>query len=92
MEVYATQSRGIGGKIRHLLDDFVVEELLVDGSLAEVSPPVEVWEPTGEGNYLICVLVKRRWDTFLAVRAGCRETTGLARNGSGLRVSRTPKP
>jgi len=68
MEVYATQSLGIGGKIRQLLDDFVVEELLVDGSLAEVTVPVEVLEPTGDGRYLICVLVKRRWDTFLAVR------------------------
>ncbi len=68
IEIYATQSPGIGGKIRQLLDDFVVEELLVDGSLAEVSPSVESWEPVGEGRYLICVLVKRRWDTFLAVR------------------------
>ena len=68
IEVYATQSPGIGGRIRQLLDDFVVEELLVDGSLAEVSSPVEAWEPAGEGRYLICVLVKRRWDTFLAVR------------------------
>jgi len=68
IETYATQSPGIGGRIRQLLDDFVVEELLVDGSLAEVSPPVETWEPAGEGRYLICVLVKRRWDTFLAVR------------------------
>jgi len=68
IEVYSTQSLGIGGKIRHILDDFVVEELLVDGSLAKVSGPVEVWKPVGEGRYLICVLVKRRWDTFLAVR------------------------
>jgi tRNA pseudouridine13 synthase len=68
IEAYATQSPGIRGKIRQLLDDFVVEELLVDGSLAEVSPPTEVWERAGEGRYLICVLVKRKWDTFLAVR------------------------
>jgi len=68
IETYATQSPGVGGRIRQLLDDFVVEELLVGGSLAEVSPPVEAWEPAGEGRYLICVLVKRRWDTFLAVR------------------------
>jgi len=68
IETYATQSPGIGGRIRQLLDDFVVEELLVDGSVAEVSPPVETWEPAGDGRYLICVLVKRRWDTFLAVR------------------------
>ncbi|MEJ2280772.1 MAG: tRNA pseudouridine(13) synthase TruD [Candidatus Bathyarchaeota archaeon] len=68
IETYYTNSLGIGGKIRNLLDDFVVEELLIDGSLAEVSPKIESWEPTGMGNYLICVLVKRRWDTFLAVR------------------------
>ncbi|WGM89939.1 MAG: tRNA pseudouridine(13) synthase TruD [Candidatus Bathyarchaeum tardum] len=68
MEVYATQSEGIGGKIKQLIDDFVVEELLTDGTLAEVNPPIEEWIPTGEGQNLICVLVKRRWDTFLAVR------------------------
>jgi len=68
IETYVTQSLGVGGRIRQLLDDFVVEELLVDGSLAEVSAPVEGWEPAGMGRYLICVLVKRRWDTFLAVR------------------------
>jgi tRNA pseudouridine13 synthase len=68
IETYLTQSLGVEGKIRQLLDDFVVEELLVDGSLAKVSAPVEAWEPAGMGRYLICVLVKRRWDTFMAVR------------------------
>lgn len=68
LEVYATKSKGIGGKIRQLLDDFVVEEFLFDGSLAEVSPPSKISEPVGEGHYLICVLVKRKWDTFMAVR------------------------
>ena len=66
MEIYATQSLGIGGRIRQLIEDFVVEELLVDGSKAEVSP-VETQEPVGRGRYLICVLVKRNWDTLLAV-------------------------
>jgi tRNA pseudouridine13 synthase len=68
IETYVTQSAGVGGRIRQLLDDFVVEELLVDGSLASVSAPAEAWTPAGEGPYLICVLVKWRWDTFLAVR------------------------
>lgn len=68
IEVYATQTPGIGGKIRQQIDDFVVEELLVDGSLAEITPHAEVFEPSGEGRYLICVLVKRRWDTFLAMK------------------------
>jgi tRNA pseudouridine13 synthase len=68
IESYVTRSLGVGGRIKQLLDDFVVEELLVDGSLAQVSPPDATWEPVGEGHYLICVLVKRRWDTLLAVR------------------------
>jgi tRNA pseudouridine13 synthase len=72
METYLTQSEGVGGKIRQQLDDFVVEELLVDGSLASVVAPTETWEPVGDGRYLICVLVKRRWDTFLATQEVAR--------------------
>jgi tRNA pseudouridine13 synthase len=68
IEVYSTKSPGIGGKIRHITDDFLVEELLVDGSLAEVTTPIEEWMTRGEGAYLICVLIKRKWDTFMAVR------------------------
>jgi len=67
MEIYATQSVGIGGRIRQLIEDFVVEELLVDGSKAEVSR-AEAWNPEGRGRYLICILVKRDWDTLLAIR------------------------
>ena len=67
MEIYATRSLGIGGRIRQLIEDFVVEEVLVDGSRAEVSL-AKIWEPIGRGRYLICILVKRDWDTLLAVR------------------------
>ena len=68
IEVYITQTKGLGGKIRQLASDFIVEELLVDGSLAEVSEPSKSWNSTGEGSYLICVLVKQNWDTFLSVK------------------------
>jgi len=67
MEVYATQSPGIGGRIRQFPEDFAVEEILADGSKAGVSP-VEIQEPVGKGRYLICVLVKRDWDTLRAVK------------------------
>lgn len=67
IEVYASSSLGIGGKIRQFSEDFVVEEALLDGSKAEISP-VETQQLVGKGHYLICVLVKRDWDTFLAVR------------------------
>jgi len=70
IEVYATSSLGIGGVIRCFAEDFVVEEMLVDGSKAEVnhfkdrvlsSSPIK-------NHYLVCVLIKRDWDTFLALK------------------------
>jgi len=67
IEVYATQSLGIGGVIRQFIEDFIVEEILVDGAKAGISP-IETQKPVGKGRYLICVLVKRDWDTLLAVR------------------------
>jgi len=67
MEVYASHSPGIGGRIRQLPEDFIVEEVLTDGSKAEVQPS-RIEAPVGWGRYLLCVMVKRNWDTLLAVR------------------------
>ncbi|TRO48573.1 tRNA pseudouridine(13) synthase TruD, partial [Candidatus Bathyarchaeota archaeon] len=36
IEVYATKTAGTGGVIRESVDDFKVEEVLVDGSKAEI--------------------------------------------------------
>jgi len=71
IEVYASKSLGIGGRIRQFPEDFVVEEVLVDGAKAEVQP-VETPQPIGEGRYLVCVLVKRDWDTLRAVKKVAR--------------------
>jgi len=71
IEVYATRSLGIGGVIRHFVEDFVVEEVLVDGSKAEISQSIErqvLGSSPVKNRYLLCVLVKRDWDTFLALR------------------------
>jgi len=67
IEAFASQSPGIGGRIRQFFEDFVVEEVLVDGSTAEVQP-IEPRQVAGEGRYLICVLIKRGWDTLLSVK------------------------
>jgi tRNA pseudouridine13 synthase len=73
IEAYATSSLGIGGMIKRSADDFVVEEMLVDGSKANVNHLSEM-NPLGSSSvknrFLMCVLVKRNWDTISAVKAG----------------------
>jgi tRNA pseudouridine13 synthase len=71
IEVYATCSLGIGGIIRQFVDDFVVEEVLVDGSKAEINQSAEhqvLGSSPVKNRYLLCVLVKRNWDMFQALR------------------------
>lgn len=74
IEVYVTSSLGIGGVIRQCAEDFVVEEVLVDGSKAGVNLPRSHVRHKALGSslagnrYLLCVLVKRNWDMFLALR------------------------
>ena len=71
IEVYTTKTSGVGGAIREAADDFVVEEVLVDGSKASVNGVVatKVLGSTLQNQrYLLCVLVKRNWDTFIAVK------------------------
>lgn len=71
IEAYATKTSGVGGVIRKEVDDFVVEEVLVDGSKAQSSPAVPskvLGSSLERQRYLLCVLVKRNWDTFIAVK------------------------
>jgi len=72
MEVYATKTLGIGGKIRQFVEDFTVEEILIDGSKASICPE-NVPLLVGEGKYLICLLVKRNWDNLLVIREIARK-------------------
>lgn len=71
IEVYATSSLGIGGVIRRFSEDFIVEEVLVDGSKAKMNQleGQVLSSSTTKDRYLLCVLVKRNWDTFLALKA-----------------------
>jgi tRNA pseudouridine13 synthase len=74
IEVYATQTAGIGGTIRENVEDFVVQEVLVDGSIAQIETSESC--PNGQvlgcsaakNRYMLCVLVKRNWDTLIAVK------------------------
>jgi tRNA pseudouridine13 synthase len=71
MQLYATKTEGVGGKIKEVVDDFVVEEVLVDGSKALVNGtmPQRILGSTHQRqHFLLCILVKRNWDTFIAVK------------------------
>ena len=72
MSTYATRTAGLGGVIRRTIDDFLVEEALVDGSVARIEKVIDDSQPLGASAklqpYLLCVLVKHRWDTFVAIK------------------------
>ena len=71
IEVYVTKSLGVGGEIREAVDDFVVEEILVDGSKASINgdvPTKVLGSSTQKQRFLLCVLVKRNWDNFIAIK------------------------
>jgi tRNA pseudouridine13 synthase len=71
IDVHATETAGVGGVIRKYVDDFVVEEVLVDGSKASIKKAAEtrvLGASDAKQRYLLCVLVKRNWDTFIALK------------------------
>ncbi len=71
IEVYSTCSLGISGVIRQSVEDFIVQEVLADGSKAEIVKSAEhqaLGSSSVKNRYLLCVMVKRNWDTFQALR------------------------
>ena len=71
IEVYGTDTLGTGGVIRSAVEDFVVEEVLVDGSRANIAATAEshaLRASLDRQEFLLCVLVKRDWDTFIALK------------------------
>lgn len=67
IEVYATKSFGIGGRLRQFPEDFKVEEILLNGSKAQIEPST-VSQIGENGRYLVCVLVKRNCDNLIAIQ------------------------
>jgi tRNA pseudouridine13 synthase len=82
IEAYTTQTIGVGGRIRGAAEDFQVEEILVDGSKAQINPSNEkraLGASLERQRHLLCVLVKRNWDTFIASKnVACQ--LGLGQN------------
>jgi len=69
IEVYATRTKGIDGKIRQKPEDFIVEEILRNGLVATVNLAEEMkTQVRGGGPHLVCILIKRGWDTLLVTK------------------------
>jgi tRNA pseudouridine13 synthase len=71
IETYVTQAPGIGGAIRKSVEDFIVEEVLIDGSKATIEK-IEAKPALGakvtKQRFVLGILVKRNWDTFIAIK------------------------
>ena len=72
IEGFASTNLGIGGSIKQCPEDFIVEEILLDGSRAKNAngPPSQLEE---KDQYLVCLLIKRNWDTITATRVIARK-------------------
>ncbi len=76
IEVYSTNSRGVGGVIKQSCEDFIVEEMLVNGSKAGAlvsGIPKPIKKQPSTHRYLLCVLIKRNWDTFQALESVAKQ-------------------
>lgn len=67
MEVFTTQSPGIGGRLKKTPEDFVVQEIGLDGSIAPLEPTTEEY-PDQAGKFAVFYLVKRNLDSIQAIR------------------------
>lgn len=67
MEVYKSGAAGVGGRLKQLPEDFVVEEILLDGRVLEVGK--NLWDEAGSRTpFLHLTLEKYNWDTLRAVK------------------------
>ena len=76
MGVYVTKTPGVRGVIRKSVNDFMVEEILLDMSKAQIENGVKgpsLGASLTKQEYLLCILVKRNWDTFIAIKNIAKE-------------------
>jgi len=67
MEVFTTQSPGIGGRLKKTPEDFVVQEIGLDGSIAPLELTTKEY-PDHAGKFTVFYLVKRNLDSIQAIR------------------------
>ena len=66
LEVYGSSSLGIGGAVKQLPEDFVVEEVTPEGRVLELDADNSIEDARGEFTHF--TLQKRNWETMRAVK------------------------
>lgn len=64
---YCTQTEGIGGKLRTLPEDFVVEEILPDGRIIKISDQKFILGENKAGLFTEFILIKRNIESHRAL-------------------------
>ncbi len=67
IDVFSTDPPGIGGRLRVHPEDFIVQEIGTDGSVAPLEPTKKQF-PDQPGKFIAFYLVKRNIDTIQAIR------------------------
>ena len=67
IRIYGTETAGIGGHVRTVPEDFLVQEVLTSGEIADIDPAIPE-AVGGTGDFLLCTLAKKGYDTFSALR------------------------
>ncbi|RLI88513.1 MAG: tRNA pseudouridine(13) synthase TruD [Candidatus Altiarchaeales archaeon] len=68
MEVYASRTEGIGGRIKQIPEDFIVEEITPDGKILEIGNRGIENKNQEEKEYVHFTLQKYNWDTMKAIK------------------------
>ncbi len=67
--VYLSKTKGIGGNIKNTPEDFIVEEIMEDGTLLEKDKKITREQGSeGGGEFTHFILQKTNWNTFDALR------------------------
>ena len=67
IEAFTSSSPGIGGRLKHQPEDFIVQEISLDGSVAPLEPSDQPY-PDQAGKFTAFYLVKRNIDSIQAIR------------------------
>ena len=67
LKTHKSKTAGIGGTIKQIPDDFIVEEIAPDGKVIVIDSEEEPGE-NFKGEFTHCIMQKYNWDTMRAVK------------------------